>query len=202
MHRVPVIWPALYLDTETADFSTAAAPALPVQIAAILATEDRVLATVAALIRREWEGDKRIPITQRVIAIHSITPDLCDDYGWPADLLLNRLRVMLDSAQVVVGHNISFDIGVVDHAVATQHLPRFEWPPQFCTMIESSPICRMDSVGKFNIAGFKPPKLVEAYRFFARKEMTGAHDALADAYGCRYVHKQILRHRAKPIVPS
>ena len=189
-------WPALYLDTETSDYHEAHSPSLPVQIAAILATESRTIATVSCILnQRQWQGIRINPIADRVVNIHGITPDIADTYGWPPDLAIGRLRHMLNKAASVVAHNIEFDLSVMDHACGVQKIPRLCWPERFCTMRESAGVLRIPSGGRYSIGGWKAPKLTEAYRWFAKKEMVSNHDALHDVFACRLVHRGILRHR-------
>jgi DNA polymerase-3 subunit epsilon len=191
-------WPALYIDTETSDYHSEGDPSLPVQIACILALEGRVVSTLSCIIgQRAWQGIRLNPIADRVISIHGITPQVCDSYGWPPDLVLNRIRIMCEIAQTVVAHSIEFDLGVLDHSYSVQRLPPVQWPTRFCTMRESAPIMRMPGYGKNVIQGWKAPRLAEAYRFFAKKEMTNAHDALADTYASRLIHRGILLHRSR-----
>jgi DNA polymerase-3 subunit epsilon len=195
-------WPALYFDTETADYHERSSPALPVQVAAILATENRVVTTLSCIIsQRHWQGIRQNPIAQRVIDIHGITPEVCDAYGWPPDFIIGRFRQMLSIARVVVAHNIQFDLSVMDNVCDQQQVPKLEWPEQFCTMRESAAIVGIQSRGGYSIGGFKAPKLREAYHHFARKDITNANDALADAYACRFVHRGILKHRAATANP-
>lgn len=192
-------WPALYFDTETADYSTDDAPALPVQLAAILATEERVVCTLSALIdTRSWERIRSVRIaTERSgIAAHGVTNEMAEQWGWASELVLNRLRAMISCAALVVAHNIDFDVRVIDHALSTNKSPPMDWPEQFCTMRESAMICRLPGRGRHDIGGWKPPKLVEAYHYFTKRQMVGNHDALADTYACRQVHRGILQWRA------
>lgn len=192
-------WPALYIDTETAMFTQAAqgGDVPPVQIAAVLAMEDRVVGTLSfVLSRRLWLAVGPVQIEQRCVDIHGITEAMCDEFGVGPDVVLNQLRWMASKASVTVAHNIQFDVGIVDGSYRMQSLPPLAWPRQFCTMRESAGILRIPSGGRYAIGGFKAPKLSEAYRFFAKRDFSGAHDALADAYACRLVHRGILRHRA------
>lgn len=193
-------FPALYIDTETSDYHERDAPSLPVQIAAILATEGRVVATLSCILsQRCWQGIRLNPIADRVIIKHGITSEICDAFGWPPDAVINRLRQMADRAEVVVAHNIEFDIEVLEHACGVQRVPPLLIRSKFCTMRESAGILRIPSSGRYAIDGWKAPKLTEAYRWFAKKEMTNAHDALHDAFGCRLVHRGILAHRAAAV---
>jgi DNA polymerase III subunit epsilon len=196
-------WPALYVDAETSDYHEEDNQSLPVQVAAILAGENRILATLCCLIsQRMWKGIRLNPIAQRVTDMHQITPEMCDAFGWPPDLVIGRLRQMAERAAVVVAHNCVFDVSVLRHMCGVQRVPPIEFASEFCTMVESADILRIPSGGRYSIRGWKAPKLAEAYRFFAKREMTGAHDALYDVMACRTVHRGILAYRAKEQEPA
>jgi DNA polymerase-3 subunit epsilon len=191
---------SLYFDVETNDYHIPAYnnPALPVQLAMVLGTEDRVFAAVAYLIRTDgWVDARNVQITQRVIDIHDINTQLANTLGEPAEIVLHQFRRLLGYADQVVGHNIRFDIEIIDHAFAIQRLPRINWPPFFCTMEQAAPIMQMPIQSqKYAIGGWKLPKLGEAYKFFSGgRDAPKAHDALVDIYTTRFVHRGILRHR-------
>ena len=193
----------LYFDTETSDYhEPPGSPSLPCEIAAILADEDRVYSTLSFVIdQSKWIGIRLNQITERVIKIHGITNEIAAKFGQPPDIILNQFRSLLSKADAVVAHNIVFDIGVMDHVMTVQELPQLAWPDQICTMRLSAPIVGIPSKSEWAIDGtWKPPKLSEAYKHFAGREMSGAHNALVDAYGCKLVHKGCLRHAAESLV--
>jgi len=192
-------FPALYIDTETSDYHTREQPSLPVQIALLFGTFDRVIYSVAQVISQtSWVGIPFNPVAKRVSDIHEITESMCQVFGIVPDGILHTIRMLLDQSQTVVAHNIDFDISVIDNAMAQQKLPPVVWPKKFCTMRESAPIVRLPAYGsKYAIDGYKPPKLAEAYRYFARAERKVVHDALADVYACRLIHRAIVREREK-----
>jgi DNA polymerase-3 subunit epsilon len=188
---------ALYFDTETDDYHTWEQPAQPVQVACVLSNLDtgRTMMTLSCMIVRSWPNAR--PIAMRVIDIHGITAEMCNMWGEPPQLALEAFRRMVGRAALVVAHNIAFDISVMNHAYATLGIPPVCWPPAYCTMKESAPLLRLPSSGRYSIGGYKAPKLAEAYRFFTERELTTAHDALADAYAVRAVHRGIVRALAK-----
>jgi DNA polymerase-3 subunit epsilon len=184
----------LYFDTETSDFSDPTNPSLPVEFAAVLGDEERVVATLSVVLSQtQWVGVRVNPIAQRVIDIHGISPRLCADYGEAPVIVLEMFRRMVAKAHTVVAHNVDFDLVVMNHAFATMQLPPVAWPRVFCTMRGSAPVLRIPSGGRYAIGGYKAPKLAEAYRYFAKKDLQNAHNALTDVYACRLVHRGLLR---------
>jgi DNA polymerase-3 subunit epsilon len=184
----------LYFDTETSDYSTPDAPSLPVELAAVLGDEDRVVATLAVVLSQtQWPGVRENPVAERVISIHGISPRMCAVYGEAPIIVLEMFRRMVAKAQAVVAHNVEFDLSVMNGAFAAMQLPGVAWPPAHCTMRASAPVVRIPSGGRYAIGGYKAPKLAEAYRYFARKDLTNAHNALTDVYACRLVHRGLLR---------
>jgi DNA polymerase-3 subunit epsilon len=184
-----------YLDTETSDYSEDTNPSLPVEIAYVLATEERILHAASFIINQTlWSGIRRNPIAERVSNIHGINSATTDRFGEPPDPVLHQFRRLLDKATQVVAHNISFDITVMNHAFAIQALPPINWPEHFCTMRHSAGILRIPSGGRHAIDGWKAPKLSEAYKHFSGREISGAHTGLADVFSCRLVHRGILQH--------
>lgn len=189
-------FPALYIDVETSDWHEDNSPSLPVQVAAAVTTESKQVGVFCALInQRGWQGIRLNPIAERASKFHGITPEMCDAFGWPPDMVINRLRNMMEKAAVVVAHSARFDLSVLDHACGTQRVPKLCWPDIFCTMVESAPIMRLPSYGKYSIGGFKAPNLKEAFKFFTKREMENHHDALADIRAAVAIHRGILRHR-------
>lgn len=189
----------LYMDTETSDYSERDNPALPVQIAMLVATEERVVCTCAALLsQRDWVGIRHnvIRVEKPGIQAHGITDEMCDRFGVHPQLVLNWMSRWIPQCVGVVAHNVEFDVTVMNHAYTGLGLPVPVWPEQICTMRESARILRIPSGGKYAIDGWKAPKLTEAYRYFARRDMTNNHDALHDVYACRLVHRGIMQHRA------
>lgn len=189
----------LYFDTETSDYSEPDRPALPVEIAFLLANEDRVWGAHSSIIKQShWVGMKHDnPIAERVVKIHGITEKIAAMFGDAPDPVLHLFRRMLACADAVVAHNIAFDLIVMNHAAQTQQLPGLPWPQSICTMRGSATITKIPSGGRWAIEGFKAPKLSEAYAHFSGREMRDAHSGLADVFACRLVHRGMLAHEAK-----
>lgn len=187
----------LYFDTETCDYSEDDAPSLPCELAFVLADEERTYASIGVIIdQTHWVGIRGAnPIAERVWRKHGVTPERASAYGVAPDVILNIFRLYSDLADVVVAHNISFDVNVMNHAFRTQQLPPVSWPRQYCTMRESAAILKLPAFGRFRINGYKAPRLGEAYKHFTTRELQNAHNALNDVFACKLVHKGILREQ-------
>lgn len=186
----------LYFDTETSDYHEATAPALPVEIAMLLERGDRILSVFSCILDQAgWTEIRWNPIAQRVIDKHGVDESMSRRYGVAPEVVLNIFRKMVAAADVVVGHNINFDLSVIDWAFSVQRLPPLVWPPvKFCTMRESATTVGIPSGGRYAIDGFKAPKLEEAYRHFTGRELgNAAHRAMGDVYATRAVHRHILK---------
>lgn len=179
---------ALFFDTETTGFKSATYSPRIVQLAAILQDIEtkRILQEVNVMIKTEG-----INIPAEVVKVHGITNDLADTYGID-DLAADYIFLdMVLNADVLVAHNIKFDVEMVDlnlpHTAAVMSRKQL-----YCTMINSKEI-----VGPLPTGGHmgkkKYPKLSEAYMFFFGKPFDNAHDAMADVRACRDVYFELQK---------
>lgn len=163
----------LFLDTETTGvvdwrkgLNDSCQPR-PVSVALVLTDEKgEVINSFYSLINCGKECPQEATnihgITNGMIKFGGINPATCHDIFNDFSTKCNEL----------IGHNIKFDETILKLAGFIPNLPTF------CTMLESTNICRIPSP---KIPGkYKWPKLEEAYRILVEKELTGAHNALSD----------------------
>lgn len=183
----------LFFDTETSGMIQKELPLdhpeqpRLVQLAALLTDADLVVQSEIGLLV-ESEGTKFDPGAVRV---HGITEERADRFGVPLLLALVTFHHLTKRAEVVVGHNVDFDLSVM----ATQYLRVGRPNPlealrRECTMEKAKPICGLESRRG---PGLKPPTLSEAYRHFFGRELENAHDALADTRACLDVYRAIVK---------
>ena len=195
----------LFLDTETNKYwldraeVSDEAQAIAVQVAALLEDDRGQLISGGStlLSRSGWARRRMIEIEERCVEKHGISEGMLDRLGEPPQLMANRFRWMLERATLVVGHNIPFDVQIMDATFAALALPPLSWPPTFCTMRESTDIVRKPSSRSGHQYGW--PKLGEAFYHFVRRPLPGAHNALYDIIGTQQVYRGILRHRAAEV---
>ena len=191
----------LFFDTETTGLVEWKKPywdpAQPhmVQLGAILVGEDGLIeAQISTLI--EPDGWTIPPEAEKT---HGITTDRCRRFGRPLPDVLAEFLAMYASADLAIGHNISFDLSVlktalcrskIKHPMATHRKGKphpLDQKPSFCTMKETADVCKLP--GKFG--KHKWLRLAEAYKHFTGEDMEDAHDALADTRACRVVYEAL-----------
>ncbi len=180
---------ALFFDTETTGFKSSTFTPEIVQIGALLQDTEtkRVLAELNVIVT------PNNPIPEVVSNIHGITDDIAARHGVPQIIAETAFTHLAKLADVVVAHNIAFDLGIIHDVwpMASQHLENRE---QFCTMRKATDVCKLPPAKHYSghVGKHKPPKLVEAYTYFFDQPFDNAHDAMADVRACRDVYFKLL----------
>lgn len=175
----------LFFDTETTGKANMKAgpsdPSHPhiVQLAALL-TEDDGLERAGINFVIKPDGYE---IPKEASDIHGITTEIATACGVPLFSALSAFNNLCCCADMLVAHNIDFDLLVSKAAFwRINKAARITTMDVFCTMKASTKLCRLP--GPY---GYKWPKLSEAYLHFTGTELVGAHDALADVRACARV---------------
>lgn len=111
---------------------------------------------------------------------HGISHERAMREGIRLDTALMTFHGMCQNIDVIVGHNVNFDINVMtSEFLRRQHyVPKWIKPTnRFDTMRAMTPICKLPNPKGY---GAKFPKLHEAYEFAFGKKLEGAHDAFVD----------------------
>lgn len=183
----------LFFDTETTGFFQDRLPVdhpdQPhiVQLAAELCDDDGNTVSSFSLII-----DNGVHIPVQASNVHGITTERAVQFGVSASAALSMFTHLYQRADIVVAHNIKFDRGVVEAAIA-RHYDRVMplRKPLYCTMEAASPIVNLPPTERMLAAGFtkpKPPKLEECIKHFFDEALDGAHDAMVDVAACRRVY--------------
>lgn len=134
---------------------------------------------------------------------HGITLEQARDEGIDPVILTEHFMDWAEKAQLMVGHNESFDRRLMRISAARHK--GFKWEPTcpaFCTMWKSKfiinlpPTQRMIETG---MPGPKAPKLEEAYQYFFGEKLEGAHDALVDVQASVRVMWHLIRECGVPM---
>jgi DNA polymerase III epsilon subunit-like protein len=188
----------LFFDTETTGFLSNKLPrddpGQPriVQLAAILAGFDGTIHGQLCLLIQQLGQ----PIPQPAFDVHKKSTELCDRAGVDIQTALEMFFQLQTKAELLVAHNLNYDLGVVACEVARYGITP-EVTNTFCTMLSTTDICRIPTA-----RGYKWPKLVEAYRFFFQEDFSGAHDALADVRACMRIYFELQKRGLAPGEPK
>lgn len=183
----------LFFDTETTGFFQDRLPVddssqpYIVQLAAQLCEEDGAPVAGFSLI-----VDNGVPIPEKASDVHGITEERAVQFGVSPEFALSAFTHLYQRADVVCAHNIKFDKGVTEAAIA-RHYGRIMplRKPLFCTMEAASPVINLPPTERMRAMGMtkpKPPKLEECIRHFFGEDLEGAHDAMVDVVACRRVY--------------
>ena len=187
----------LFFDTETTGFLDDRLPvdheAQPyiVQLAAQLCEANGDPVAGFSFIVSPGPPGNVVVIPERAAAVHGITTEKAIKFGVSSEFALSAFTHMYQRADLVCAHNIKFDKGILEVAIARHYgktMPLRK--PLFCTMEAASPVVNLPPTERMRAAGFdkpKPPKLEECIRHFFGEELDGAHDAMVDVTACRRV---------------
>ena len=130
-----------------------------------------------------------VVISSESIAIHKITPEICDDEGVSIKAVLDKFNACLQDCDVVVGHNISFDkrlvmVESIRHKMKQHFTTIGVRVPEYCTMKNSVDLCKIPVTSKEGEVYFKYPKLSELHQHLFKSVPGGLHNALIDVLVC------------------
>lgn len=167
--------PYLFFDTETTGVPAGGDNVHMVQLAWILADDNREVRAQADFIVRP-EG---WTIPDQVAQIHGITQARANTEGHPIEFVLCPFITALYFPVRLVGHNLDFDLKIV-----RKEFERLGWEDSLrgketlCTMRSSTDLC---DIRPPRLGGrLKPPKLAELYRRLFDEDFANVHNAKAD----------------------
>lgn len=112
--------------------------------------------------------------------VHHITTEVAYAKGVNLNDALIRFAEVAQSANVIIGHNVDFDIKIVGAELLRINSNfRITDKPSICTMLKSMNYCAIPS-GRDWGDPYKWPKLQELHRKLFGHEFEDAHDAMAD----------------------
>ena len=134
---------------------------------------------------------KNNTISPESTAIHNITHEMCISRGKPITEVLTSFINALNTADVIIGHNIQFDINIVRVECIRNEMKinineNKENKPitHYCTMKKGKKITNIESTTITGVKYIKNPKLIELYKHYFNEEVKGLHNALTDVIVC------------------
>ena len=150
------------------------------------------LSNNSALIKNNYiKLDESVIISQESFNIHNISREILNERGINIVDALKEFNKYLNTCDIVVGHNISFDKRMIfvecfRHAVK-QYFTCYEGnekihKTEFCTMKNTTHYCKLERLSKTNHVYIKNPKLSELYLILFPNESlpNNLHNSLVD----------------------
>ena len=149
--------------------------------------------------------DESIDLTPKSVEIHGISRDIIRQRGIPIVDALNAFKRALNSCDLCVGHNISFDKRlIIVEAIRNKGFDstdnsyvQFQFKNEFCTMQKSVEVCRIEKLRSDGTVYFKYPTLLELHNHLFKKIPNNAHNSKVDVLiclrcYCKLAHNQDL----------
>ena len=136
--------------------------------------------------------DESIDLTPKSVEIHGISRDIIPVRGVPIVDALNAFKRALNSCDLCVGHNISFDKRLlIVEAIRNKGFDstdnsyvQFQFKNEFCTMLNSVEVCRIEKLRGDGTIYFKYPTLLELHNHLFKKIPNNAHNSKVDVLIC------------------
>ena len=134
-----------------------------------------------------------VEIPAEATAVNRITVEDCRERGRPLAEVLGEFQKDIQRASTLVAHNIDFDKKIMQIAwmrVDAEAKPEeaetalFAGTTAYCTMKESTELCRMERTKKNGELYWKSPRLSELHERLFGTVPEGLHDALVDVQAC------------------
>lgn len=115
-------------------------------------------------------------IPKQAESIHGISNAKALAEGYEIKAVLDEFLLAVKHADLIVGHNIDFDVKIVASELCRQNYKdELSTKRRLCTMKISTNLCKLN--GKY---GYRYPKLQELYKTLFGHNFTNAHNSAAD----------------------
>lgn len=130
------------------------------------------------------------PIPEASSRIHGITTEVSLSQGRELATVLSEFLEDVAGSDCLVGHNLSFDL-----AVLQAEMLRCDMNPElnkkmFCTMKSAVEYCQLP--GPY---GFKWPRLEELYHICFQEKLQNAHNALIDVQATHRIFQKLYQEQ-------
>ena len=132
-------------------------------------------------------------INDKIAVLTSINTTRAQREGVELVNALSEFMADIEEAQLVIGHNIDFDMHIVGCELFRENMNynKLMTKPSICTMQKSTNFCAIPSNG--NHAGYKWPKLEELHQKLFGTTFSGAHDAMSDVEATRKCYFELKK---------
>jgi DNA polymerase III subunit epsilon len=198
----------IVFDTETSGLPTAETKPTIVQFSYVV--YDVVNNTIDKSVNEIIKQPKGYIIPQEAINIHKITNEMCEEKGVDLKPVLEEFMLDSRSCDVVVGHNISFDINMIkwslerlkEEETEPSHIAKYNRmalfltnsliPKKHCTMLSNIKRCGIQKINARGNTYLKFPKLCELHYALFKTVPDGLHDALVDVFACLRCYFKVI----------
>jgi DNA polymerase-3 subunit epsilon len=128
-------------------------------------------------------------ISEESITIHGITQSINKERGYKFRCIYDIFEICLSTCDIVIGHNIDFDINMIQVECMRRNIVFPISKPIYCTMKSTTQMCKIPSPHGF---GNKWPKLEELHQYLFNESASNLHDAIIDVIVCLRCYYQLM----------
>lgn len=115
-------------------------------------------------------------ISEESTKIHGITPSMSEKQGFSFPCIYDIFKLCLDQCDMLIGHNIEFDIQMVQAECIRHSIPFSFHKPVVCTMKSTIQLC--------NLPRLKWPRLNELHNAIFHESVVHLHNSIVDVIVC------------------
>jgi DNA polymerase-3 subunit epsilon len=133
--------------------------------------------------------DDSVELTEDSVKMHNITRERSKQEGLPIKALLKTFNIYLQNADLIVGHNVSFDkriimVESIRNNIKQHFTVKNVKKQEYCTMKNSVDLCKIERTSSTGNTYYKYPNLSELYNKLFDVIPCGVHNSLVDILVC------------------
>ncbi len=134
--------------------------------------------------------DDNVEISEKSIELHNITRSISNRKGILISEAINNFNMVLETADVVVAHNLSFDKKMIMVECVRLNTKQYftntsgRGVKEYCSMKNSVELCKIERVNSKGEKYYKYPTLSELHNYLFGYYPENVHDSMADVLIC------------------
>ena len=134
--------------------------------------------------------DDNVEISEKSIELHKITRSISNRKGILISEAINNFNMVLETADVVVAHNLSFDKKMIMVECVRLNTKQYftnssgKGVKEYCSMKNSVELCKIERVNSKGEKYYKYPTLSELHNYLFGHYPENVHDSMADVLIC------------------
>ena len=131
----------------------------------------------------------KIIISKESENIHKISNEISQTKGVKLEPLIIAFNDVLKEADIIIGHNISFDknmimVECIRHKLQHNFIRNNIRKVEYCTMKNSVNLCKIVDIGRNGDEYYKYPKLMELHKHLFDDVPDNLHNSMIDVLAC------------------
>ncbi len=143
--------------------------------------------------------DDNVEISEKSIELHKITRSISNRKGILISEAINNFNMVLETADVVVAHNLSFDKKMIMVECVRLNTKQYftnssgKGVKEYCSMKNSVGICKIERVNSKGEKYYKYPTLSELHNYLFGHYPENVHDSMADVLICLRCYYKMIK---------